>query len=172
MFKCLCFLAEMLFLFIVYVRIWKTTTDALQRSRGAHLFKHNDNHLREHLSLTACEKGHTECHGAVPFLEIFLRPYPRQKDTLMTFYTLKGHRKQRMWFCVSIVRCHEIEMSIPPQNTPFWPQMTTDFTLASLSARFTVSTMPCLTAALYRKDDMRFYMIMDIFTEICSSNCF
>lgn len=42
-------------------------------------------------------------------------------------------------------------MSIPPQNIPFWPQMTTDFTFGSLSALSTVPTMPCLTAALYKK---------------------
>lgn len=40
--------------------------------------------------------------------------------------------------------------SIPPQNIPFWPQITTDFTFGSLSALSTVSTMPCLTAALYK----------------------
>lgn len=38
--------------------------------------------------------------------------------------------------------------SLPPQNIPFCPQMTTDITFGSPSALFTVSTMPCLTAAL------------------------
>lgn len=42
-------------------------------------------------------------------------------------------------------------MSIPPENIPFWPQMTTDFTSGSLSALCIESTIPCLTAALHEK---------------------
>lgn len=48
-------------------------------------------------------------------------------------------------------------MCIPPQNIPFWPQMTTDFTSGSLSALCIKSTMPCLTAALHEEKVMTLF---------------
>lgn len=45
----------------------------------------------------------------------------------------------------------EIKVSIPPQNTPLLPHMTTHFTVGSLKALFSVSVMPTLTAKLCNK---------------------
>lgn len=98
----------------------------------------------------------SECHGAVPFQEMRQR---RDKRAHWWHFTSQSNN-EIVWcgICVSIVKWHETEkkkkkkiMSIPPQNIPFWPQMTTDFTFGSLSALSTVPTMPCLTAALYKK---------------------
>lgn len=44
-----------------------------------------------------------------------------------------------------------VKVSIPPQNTPLLPQMTTHFTLESLKALSSVSVMPSLTAKLCNK---------------------
>lgn len=45
----------------------------------------------------------------------------------------------------------EVKVSIPPQNTPLLPQMTTHFTVGSLKALFSESVMPTLTAKLCNK---------------------
>lgn len=94
--------------------------------------------LKSHLSIikgTACDRMHpsfaVKCHGG-------------HTDSLHQKVTMK----RLIWGCATVVKLTE-NTFLPPQNIPLWPQMTMDFTSGSLSDLSTVSTMPCLTAALY-----------------------